>query len=710
MKKIILFFTILSTVFCAAQTFTIANINYEVTSHGLAEVKVIESPSVSGSVTIPDTIVYNGKNYTVTAVGDRAFYNTKLSAVSIAGTVTSIGVSAFSITAIKEIEIPDSIKEISKLAFKFTFLEKIKLPASITILSSGLFDTTPSLKEITIPSEVTQIGDLAFRRSAINVITLKSVIPPSLNANVFSGVVTDLSSATLIVPNGTKSLYASALVWKDFGTIKEELISQNNINYEVTSHDLAEVKVIESPSVSGSVTIPDTIVYNDKDYTVTAIGDRAFYNTKLSAVSIPNTVTSIGVSAFSITAIKEIEIPDSVKEISKLAFKFTFLEKIKLPASITTLSSGLFDTTPSLKEITIPSEVTQIGDLAFRRSAINVITLKSVIPPSLNANVFSGVVTDLSRATLIVPNGTKSLYASAFVWKDFGTIKEELISQNNINYEVTSHDLAEVKVIESPSVSGSVTIPDTIVYNDKDYTVTAIGDRAFYNTKLSAVSIPNTVTSIGVSAFSITAIKEIEIPDSVKEISKLAFKFTFLERIKLPASITILSSGLFDTTPSLKEITIPSEVTQIGDLAFRRSAINVITLKSVIPPSLNTNVFSGVVTDLSRATLIVPNGTKSLYTSVLVWKDFGTIKEIGTLRTPSFSEKRAFEIFVKDNVLEIQALDEAYDFKAFKVFDFNGIQVAESKEQELNISTFLKGIYVIQVHTSRGVLSKKISL
>ncbi len=51
---------------------------------------------------------------------------------------------------------------------------------------------------------------------------------------------------------------------------------------------------------SGNITIPETVTYNDRTYTVTTIGRYAFYGcTSLASVNIPNSVNTIDDNAFS---------------------------------------------------------------------------------------------------------------------------------------------------------------------------------------------------------------------------------------------------------------------------------------------------------------------------------------------------------------------------------------------------------------------------
>ena len=77
-----------------------------------------------------------------------------------------------------------------------------------------------------------------------------------------------------------------------------------------------------SNEYTGSVTIPESVTYNDVTYSVTSIGDYAFFCCDgLTSVTIGNSVTEIGSLAFFwCDGLTSITIPNSVTSIDKRAF------------------------------------------------------------------------------------------------------------------------------------------------------------------------------------------------------------------------------------------------------------------------------------------------------------------------------------------------------------------------------------------------------
>ena len=72
----------------------------------------------------------------------------------------------------------------------------------------------------------------------------------------------------------------------------------DGIYYNIFYSETAEVTSGEE-KYSGEVVIPSSITVEGKEYTVTSIGKKAFYECNgLTSVTIPNSVTSIGESAF----------------------------------------------------------------------------------------------------------------------------------------------------------------------------------------------------------------------------------------------------------------------------------------------------------------------------------------------------------------------------------------------------------------------------
>lgn len=118
-------------------------------------------------------------------------------------------------------------------------------------------------------------------------------------------------------------LLTSNAVWAyDFesgGIYYEMIIPTTNKTVEVTyKGDYSN----EYSEYTGSITIPESVIYKGITYSVTSIGNSAFRGcTGLTSVTIPNSVTSIGSSAFSdCIGLMTINIPNTVVKIEAVTF------------------------------------------------------------------------------------------------------------------------------------------------------------------------------------------------------------------------------------------------------------------------------------------------------------------------------------------------------------------------------------------------------
>ena len=115
---------------------------------------VVGCPDYVSTVSIPNTVTFDGLNYTVTKIGEGAFGRCKsLKSVMLPDSVTSIGDSAFgACKSLESITIPDSVVKIGDCAFYNCHnLKSITIPDSVTSIWDHAFDRCESLTEICIP-------------------------------------------------------------------------------------------------------------------------------------------------------------------------------------------------------------------------------------------------------------------------------------------------------------------------------------------------------------------------------------------------------------------------------------------------------------------------------------------------------------------------------------------------------------------------------
>ena len=358
------FFALVATTTLWAYDFQSGDLYYNITSSSepyTVEVTSSGSASYSGSVTIPETVTYDGITYNVTSIEGSAFGNCSLlTSVTIGNSVTSIGEMAFrGCKGLTSIIIPNSVTSIGSEAFsECSGLTSVVVEEGNTMYDSrencnALIETASNTlitgcKNTIIPNSVTSIGIRAF---------------------------SDCSGLTSItIPNSVTSIGDGAFSYCSGLT---------------------------------SITIPNS---------VTSIGDGAFsYCYGLTSITIPNTVTSIGNLVFSgCSKLTSITIPNSVTSIGEGAFNScSGLTSITIPNSVTSIGKRAFFYSESLTSVTIGSGVTSIGDYAFQYcSSLAVVNVEATTPPTLGTDAFT------SSPTCNIPCGTLEVY-QASNWKNF---------------------------------------------------------------------------------------------------------------------------------------------------------------------------------------------------------------------------------------------------------------------------------------------------
>ena len=320
--------------------------------------------------------------------------------------------------------------------------------------------------------------------------------------------------------------------------------------------------------VEGNIVVPSTL----GGYTVTAIGDSAFFNrSAMTGITLPDSVTEIAWGAFkACSALSSITLPDGLTSIGDDAFAGCgSLTSIKIPANVTRIGFGAFSDCPALESITVDEKNTSYSDAGNCLTEISSGSLvagcnASVIPQDgsvkmITVRAFWGC----DRLTSVTVPASVTWIAPA-VFSGCSGLTSLAVDKNNTEYLGVDNCIVNIRSKELVVGCRTSVIPS-------DGSVTSIGPRAFSGCSgLTEITLPNSVTMLGSDAFSCcTGLTEISLPQGLDEIANGAFSScSALTRVTLPDGVTRIGDDAFNACVSLTEVTLPNSLRQISRYAF----------------------------------------------------------------------------------------------------------------------------------------------
>jgi len=341
----------------------------------------------------------------------------------------------------------------------------------------------------------------------------------------------------------------------------------NGIYYNITSVTDKTIEVTcrpdENQNYYGDIIIPSLVSYNNIDFTVTCIGERAF-------------------TYFGRDSLNSITIPASIREIKKEAFMVYQGRTNHLKVFITDLSAWC-----------------KIDFAEDQHSGLR------TNPIASNSSLFlNGVLVD----NLIIPSDITEIKPRSFHCYD--RLRSVKLHSN----------------VQSVGESAFYRCKNLSTFDASESSLNYIGVYAFRESSLENILLNEGLLKIDLFSFQyLDNLQYITLPSSILEIERSSFTgCKNLKEIVLPEKLSIVENSIFEGCTSLESVTIGDKVKSIEENAFEGcSSLSSVYCKSLVPPSVKSNSFTNG--PKLFANLYVPSWSIESYKSAEGWKEFSNI-------------------------------------------------------------------------------------
>jgi len=391
-------------------------INYMVTDGSAKHVEVVGKfiaeyrNTYAGTIVVPQTVEYEGTEFTVVAVGKNAFaYSENLRAVHLPSTVVELKPNSFrECPRLNKVKLPDNLKVIGEWSFNgCTAIDSLCIPQSIKVIRNAAFSDA-GCKYISVPEKIDTIEFGAFSKFSV---PKPLIINDELFAfpRSFTSTYHIPANIVAIQDHAFEGCYLSKVVIDE--TVKEIGAYAFSRCYNLDSVVIPKsIEQIPDNCFEGCHDLRTCIIGNN----IKGIGFGAFDDCeKLKMIHIPSSVSKIGRYAFrGCWHLEHVSMENGIREIDDKAFEgCEDLSTISFPSSLRKLGDEVFSKCQNLRSVELPETMEFIGKRAFAgcKSLINVRLPKSM--KDIGAEAFEGCE-KLKEA--ILPSGLDSLGTRMF--------------------------------------------------------------------------------------------------------------------------------------------------------------------------------------------------------------------------------------------------------------------------------------------------------
>ena len=498
---------------------------------------------------------------------------------------------------IKSVEVLDGVTYIGSRAFRDTYVEKAKFASTVTATGTSLFNSASKLVSVDLGGNISHLNNYVFYNcDALKSIDLKGVKSVGTNTFASCGVLSSVAFYKGLTSIGASAFYGDSELSDLYyeGTADEwanvSIASGNtsltalsprgtvegtcgdNLSWAIKGNNLiisgtGKMYDFASTSEIPWYTYKSVIEKVSIEQGITHIGSRAFRDTNITEVVIPEGVTSAGSSILNTCAkLKYVTLPSTLKAIPNyMLYNCDALESIDL-SYVTSIGTAAFGTCGALAEIKLSSALKTVSASAFDASTKLADIYYDGTESQWNAISVSSTGNAPFKAAAVhyaeIPENVVALgvCGDSLEWV-VDTDGVLTISGTGKMYDFAT--TSEIPWYAYKSQIKSLKIEEGIIY---------IGNRAFRDLSITSVVIPEGVVSTGTSIFNnCLKLAEVTLPSTLKAIANYTFNnCDALTSVDLSYAKTI-GTYAFATCGVLSKVTLSKDLVSVAANAFSAS-------------------------------------------------------------------------------------------------------------------------------------------